>query len=116
MIVWRKSARARASIAKGGYETWVPSPDANTLTGFDGGKATRQTHLILQDERLRTLTLREWERLQGFPDDWTSMVKSPAARYQQLGNAVAVPMARWLGRRIAAVDASLPMLPELTLA
>jgi DNA (cytosine-5)-methyltransferase 1 len=112
VIVWRKSARARASLAKGGYETWVASADANTLTGFDGGNATRQTHLLLQDGRLRTLTLREWERLQGFPDEWTAMVRSDSARYQQLGNAVAVPMAQWLARRLVAVDAALPMIPE----
>ena len=32
---------------------------ANTLTGFDGGNALRQTHLIAQAGRLRTLTLTE---------------------------------------------------------
>jgi DNA (cytosine-5)-methyltransferase 1 len=32
----------------------------------------------------------EWERLQGFPDNWTSGV-ADVHRYKQLGNSVAVP-------------------------
>lgn len=43
----------------------------------------------------------ECERLQGFPDCWTGdNNESDSARYRQLGNAVAVPCAEWLGRRI----------------
>jgi len=108
-VVWRKSARARASLAKGGYETWKPDGDANTLTGFDGGGPLRQTHLIAQGGGLRTLTLTEWERLQGFPDGWTQDAPD-SARYTQLGNAVAVPMGEWLGRRLMAVEATVPMI------
>jgi DNA (cytosine-5)-methyltransferase 1 len=43
----------------------------------------------------------ECERLQGFPDGFTAvngMADSP--RYRMLGNAVAVPVAEWIGRRI----------------
>ena len=76
--VWRKSARARAALSKGGYETWVADGDANTLTGFDGGGPARQTHLIAQAGRVRTLTLTEWERLQGFPDGWTEGIPASA--------------------------------------
>lgn len=108
--VWRKSARARASLDKGGYETWVDDGLANTLTGFDGGLATRQTHLVRQHGRLRTLTLTEWERLQGFPDGWTAMVSSDAARFTALGNAIHVGTAGWLGARLTAVDAALPSI------
>lgn len=103
--VWRKSARARASLSKGGYETWVSDGMANTLTGFDGGGPARQTHLISQHGRLRTLTLTEWERLQGFPDDWTKGIPD-SARYQALGNAMHVGMAEWLGRRLMRVHTS----------
>jgi len=55
---------------------------------------------------VRRLTPRECERLQGFPDDWTlvgDMKDSP--RYRMLGNAVAVPCAGWIGRRIMEVEA-----------
>jgi DNA (cytosine-5)-methyltransferase 1 len=52
---------------------------------------------------VRRLTPTECERLQGFPDGWTAG-QSDSARYRQLGNAVAVPVARWIGQRI--VEAS----------
>ena len=104
--VWRKSARARAALSKGGYETWVADGQANTLTGFDGGGPARQTHLIAQHGRLRTLTLTEWERLQLFPDGWTAGIPD-AARYTALGNAMHVGMAAWLGRRLMAVHRNL---------
>lgn len=108
-VVWRKSARARAALSKGGYETWVSDGVGNTLTGFDGGGPARQTHLIGQHGRVRTLTLTEWERLQGFADDWTAMLPD-SARYTALGNAMHVGMATWLGRRLLAVNTTLPQI------
>jgi DNA (cytosine-5)-methyltransferase 1 len=64
---------------------------------------------------VRRLTPRECERLQGFPDDYTAILwrGKPAAecpdgpRYKALGNSMAVPVVRWIGRRIAMVDAIL---------
>ncbi|MFN7341282.1 MAG: DNA cytosine methyltransferase [Opitutia bacterium] len=64
---------------------------------------------------VRRLTPRECERLQGFPDDYTLIPwrGKPAAecpdgpRYKALGNSMAVPVVRWIGRRIAMVDAIL---------
>lgn len=52
---------------------------------------------------VRRLMPIECERLQGFPDGWTEG-HSDSARYRMLGNAVAVPVAEWIGRRI--VEAS----------
>ena len=83
---------------------------ANTLTGFDGGLATRQTHLVSQHGRLRTLTFTEWERLQGFPDDWTAMITSESARSMALGDAMHTGMARYYGTRLLSVHNSLPQL------
>lgn len=51
---------------------------------------------------VRRLTPTECERLQGFPDGWTDG-QSDSVRYKQLGNAVAVPVVAWIGKRIAAV-------------
>jgi DNA (cytosine-5)-methyltransferase 1 len=48
---------------------------------------------------VRRLTPTECARLQGFPDDWNDWL-SDTARYRQFGNAVAVPCAEWIGRRI----------------
>jgi DNA (cytosine-5)-methyltransferase 1 len=57
---------------------------------------------------VRRLTVRECERLQGFPDDYTliRVGKKWAAdgpRYKALGNSMAVPVMRWIGQRIQMV-------------
>jgi site-specific DNA-cytosine methylase len=91
------------AISKGGYETWVPATHANTLTGFDAGLPTRQTHLILTEDGLRTLTLTEWERLQCLPDGHTDVGISDSDRFTMLGNAMHAGMARWLGERLVSV-------------
>jgi len=59
---------------------------------------------------VRRLTPRECERLQGFPDDYTLIPyrgrpAKDSPRYKALGNSMAVPIMRWIGERIAAVDA-----------
>jgi DNA (cytosine-5)-methyltransferase 1 len=64
---------------------------------------------VMQGWRVRRLTPRECERLQGFPDDYTAIPYrgKPAAdgpRYKALGNSMAVPVMRWIGERIAAVN------------
>ena len=64
-------------------------------------------------QRVRRLTEVECERLQGFPDGYTAIPwKGEAAencpaghRYKALGNSMAVPVMRWIGERIAKVDA-----------
>lgn len=48
---------------------------------------------------VRRLMPIECERLQGFPDGWTDG-QSDTQRYKQLGNAVAVPVAEWIAKRI----------------
>ena len=58
---------------------------------------------------VRRLTPRECERLMGFHDDYTLVPyrSKPAAdgpRYKALGNSMAVPCMRWLGRRIELVQ------------
>lgn len=87
----------------------MPAEFSNTLTGFDGGGANRQTHIVLQGGRLRTFTLREWERLQGFPDGWTDGLPD-SARYRLLGNAMHVGMATWINQRFETVAQALPQL------
>jgi len=56
---------------------------------------------------LRRLTPVEYERLQGFPDDWTLIpwkrgYSTDEYRYQAMGNSMAVPVMKWLGMRIDA--------------
>lgn len=68
---------------------------------------------VTDGRTIRRMTPTECERLQGFPDDWTRygglpgrrvIEQSDAARCKQLGNAVCVPVAEWLGRRIIAAE------------
>ena len=49
---------------------------------------------------VRRLTPTECERLQGFPDGWTDG-QADSHRYKQMGNAVTVNVAEWIGKRIA---------------
>lgn len=51
---------------------------------------------------VRRLTPVECERLQGFPDNYTHIKdKCPdGPRYKALGNSWAVPVVRWIGKRI----------------
>lgn len=58
---------------------------------------------------VRRLTPRECERLQGFPDDYTLIPyrgkpAKDSPRYKALGNSFAVPVIRWIGKRIQAVS------------
>ena len=74
-----------------------------------GGEGGRIDGVMTPQMAVRRLTPRECERLQGFPDDYTLVEYrgKPAAdgpRYRALGNSMAVPVMRWIGQRIAAVD------------
>jgi DNA (cytosine-5)-methyltransferase 1 len=70
-----------------------------------GGKPGQGYPAVAAASMMRRLTPRECERLQGFPDDFT-LVRyrgKPAAdgpRYRALGNAMAVPVIRWILQRI----------------
>ena len=68
-----------------------------------GGKPGQGYPAALTQYGVRRLMPIECERLQGFPDSWTAGL-SDTARYKMLGNAVAVPVAEWLGRRIVETD------------
>lgn len=71
------------------------------------------TPTLTADYLVRRLTPIECERLQGFQDDWTRIPYrgKPAEecpdtpRYKAIGNSMAVPVMRWIGERIAMVDA-----------
>ncbi|MDP2669261.1 MAG: DNA (cytosine-5-)-methyltransferase [bacterium] len=54
---------------------------------------------IFDGKKVRKLTLNECYRLQGFPDSFEK-VSSIGACYNQIGNAVAVPMIRGVGEQI----------------
>jgi DNA (cytosine-5)-methyltransferase 1 len=68
----------------------------------------KQTSYIRNQMAVRRLTPRECERLQGFPDDWTLIpwrkgLAPDGPRYKACGNSMAVPVMRWIGKRIAGI-------------
>lgn len=73
---------------KGGSAIGIPSPPAIWVPG----------------EGLFTPDIRDAERLQGFDPDWTVAAHGEGrrlgARWKLVGNAVSVPVAEWIGRRL----------------
>lgn len=71
-----------------------------------GSRQHNNAHLphLISGMMVRRLTPTECARLQGFPDDWLDLDPplSDSAKYRMLGNAVCVPVARWLGAQIVA--------------
>ena len=63
-------------------------------------------HGVIDADRwcVRRLTPTECERLQGFPDGWTAIPgAADGPRYRALGNSMAVPVMRWIGRQVCRV-------------
>lgn len=57
----------------------------------------------LQDGRIVKPDIRDAERLQGFPAEWTEpalRVARPGIRWKLIGNAVTVDAAQWIGNRL----------------
>jgi DNA (cytosine-5)-methyltransferase 1 len=73
------------------WDKWSP-----TLTTSPVQKATGLCH----PTKNRPLSVREYARIQGFPDDWT--FSGPvASQYRQIGNAVPVELAVSVGKAVA---------------
>jgi DNA (cytosine-5)-methyltransferase 1 len=89
---------------KGGSGLGIPSPPAI----WEPGSA-----------QLVTPDIRDAERLQGFPADWTATAETETggrgarSRWKLIGNAVSVPVARWLGQRLLTSEAYRPNDAEL---
>jgi DNA (cytosine-5)-methyltransferase 1 len=76
---------------KGGSGLGIPSPPAMWMRR--------------RRAPLHTPDIRDAERLQGFPADWTRVASDHGgrgARWKLVGNAVNVPVAKWVGGRLAA--------------
>jgi DNA (cytosine-5)-methyltransferase 1 len=75
-----------------------------TLQGHLPSPQSHHAQLFLAEtSTVRRLTPVECERLQGFPDDWTSG-QADSNRYKQMGNAVAVPVVEWIISRMVGND------------
>lgn len=72
---------------KNGSTVGIPSPPA----------------ILMPDGAIVTPDIRDAERLQGFPADWTQPAEGAGFarfRWALVGNAVSVPVAAWIGRRL----------------
>jgi DNA (cytosine-5)-methyltransferase 1 len=82
------------------------------LTTQGGGLSLeRLRQCVFDGKGVRYLQPIERERLQGFPDNYTNIPwrgkqESPdGSRYKAMGNSMAVPVMRWIGKRIMEVEA-----------
>jgi DNA (cytosine-5)-methyltransferase 1 len=83
--------------------------DGQTVGALAAEPGMKQTTYVAHQWAVRRLTPVECARLQGFPDDYLDVMhrgKSAAdgPKYKALGNSMAVPVIRWIGKRIDAVD------------
>jgi DNA (cytosine-5)-methyltransferase 1 len=93
---------------EGGRTLEIGGEVAYALTAPSGGGRAQERNVLTPAMQVRRLTPTECERLQGFPDNYTAIPwrKKPASecpdgpRYKALGNSWAVPVVRWIGRRI----------------
>lgn len=84
----------------------MPFPDnldapARTMLTSESG-VSRTTHVIedFKTKKLRLLTPKECERINGFPDDWTNTGMSDKKRYFMMGNALVVGIIEKIGIEI----------------
>jgi DNA (cytosine-5)-methyltransferase 1 len=91
------------------------SPSLTTVA--TGGPSDRGTRIVT-GWRVRRLTPRECERLQGFPDDYTDVPyrgrrAKDGPRYKAIGNSMACNVMRWIGARIQWVEDHFGEEPEV---
>ena len=75
-------------------------------------------HAVIDHYAVRRIMPVEYERLQGFPDNYTRIPWKgkpshdcpDAPRYKALGNAMPVPVIRWLGQRLSDYLAQSPTI------
>ncbi len=79
-----------------------------TLTCAPAQKQTERCH----PEETRPLTVREYARIQTFPDKW-NFIGSTASQYKQIGNAVPVNLGYHMGRCLIAMLENKPDLKTM---
>jgi DNA (cytosine-5)-methyltransferase 1 len=98
------------SLAHGFYWTegirglgWAPDAVPTLKNGSTIGIPSPPA-ILMPDLSIVMPDIRDAERLQGFPVDWTKPAETVvrvSRRWSLVGNAVSVPVAAWLGRRLA---------------
>ena len=83
-------------------------------TKWNGNAAAYNGSLfVVQDDRIRRLSPLECERLMGFPDNYTNLKGARKTnRYQGTGNSWAVPVVKWIGKRLVSYQEDVMNLSE----
>ncbi len=86
--------------------------ETDTHATLDANNGSRRHNGVVQQSGIRRLTPGECEKLQGYPPGWTDIEfkgkrAADGPRYQALGNAFAVPVVRWIAKRIAREHSSI---------
>lgn len=89
-----------------GYRVYGTEGTSVTLAGQAGGIGAK-TGLYKTGMKIRRLTPTECERLQGFPDGWTSGF-SDTQRYKMMGNAVTINVIEAIGKKLNSVEVEMP--------
>jgi DNA (cytosine-5)-methyltransferase 1 len=82
---------------------WAPDAIPTLKNGSTVGIASPPAILMPSGDVI-TPDIRDAERLQGFSENWTKpaeQVGRASLRWSLVGNAVSVPVAKWLGQRLA---------------
>jgi DNA (cytosine-5)-methyltransferase 1 len=83
---------------------WAPDAIPTLKNGSTVGIASPPA-ILMPDGDVIMPDIRDAERFQGFPEDWTKPAEDVARaslRWTLVGNAVTMPVAKWLGGRLAA--------------
>lgn len=86
------------------YQETVGALTAGDCKGPNSQYVAQDKLIVEVPLLIRRLTPRECERLQGYPDDWTSLPgAADSPRYRALGNSVAIPCVEYLMHGMALV-------------
>lgn len=96
---------ARAEVQAVAVRDVAQTVTSNYGKQCDNSDTALVPNVAIHSMQVRRLTPRECARLQGFPDDYLDITYrgKPAAdgpKYKALGNSWAVPVVRWIGKRI----------------
>lgn len=81
---------------------WAKDAIPPLKSGSSHGGSTPPA-IVLPNGSVIKPDIRDAERFQGFAPDWTSKARSERERWRLVGNAVTVPVAQWLGKRLKQV-------------
>jgi DNA (cytosine-5)-methyltransferase 1 len=115
------AANAQGSVGEAGdaqpvaVDTYNYTTNDRTTQTIRSQSDTEHIGAVLHSMAIRRLSVKECERLQGFPDDWTKIpYRNKEAdqcpdgpRYKACGNSMAVPVMRWIGERINLIESML---------